>query len=78
MQLAGFLGINNISMSGGATQPADRILGQCGELTQSPGNNQKEGHEDQVTFKQLGRVPLALSPIHGPPGFPSGPSLDSL
>ena len=46
----------------------------------SPGKSQKDGQEDQGTLKQLGELPLALAllPLHGPPGPPSGSLLGCL
>ena len=44
----------------------------------SPGKSQKEGQEDQMFLKQLGGVPLALLPLRGRLGLPSGSSLGAL
>ena len=51
---------------------------ECGGLTGSPWNSQKEGQDDQRTFRDLGRVPLALLSLPGPPGLPSGSTLGPL
>ena len=37
--------------------------------------SQQEGKEDEGTLKELGGVPLAVLPLPGPPGIPSGSGL---
>ena len=49
----------------------------CDEMMGNPGKGQEDGQEDQETLHGEGS-PLALLPLPGSPGLPSGSSEGSL